>query len=181
MMGVPMYLTVDNLLARSEFYDHMTVVNLPGLKTRKITVEKKDVSWKEEIISSCTFRYSGIFLLISDLTVAVIPYVKLYFLLKSYSSNCEIIAVSQGVSVLLKFINLYQLEKYTGQVYFSDSRVFYQKHVVEINLEEQSQASIIATNLRLRNTLLQNLYQKSRRKYAFLVSKTEIERLQKSN
>ena len=43
-------------------------------------------------------RYSGLFFFI---TIAIIPFAKAYYLLKSHSRNCEGIAVSQGVTALL--------------------------------------------------------------------------------
>ena len=38
-MGVPMYLTADNLSASSELYGHMFDVHLSGFETRQMTVK----------------------------------------------------------------------------------------------------------------------------------------------
>ena len=57
-------------------------------------------------------------------------------------------------------MNLCQLEKYIRQIYFSNTRVFYQIQFAEINLDEQSQASILATHFRSSNALSQNLCRK---------------------
>ena len=146
-----------------------------------MTIKNTGVSCKEEIISFCTIRYSGLLLFISGVTVTTIPDAKACYLLDPHGRNCEGIAVSQGVSRFLKFMTLYPLENYIRQTYFSDNRVFYQIQLFEINLDEQSQASIRATYLSSRNALSQSLCQEWRREYAFLVSKTEIERPQKSD
>ena len=53
-MGVSMYLTADNLSARSELYGHMFDVHLSGFETREITVKNIDVQWIEEVILSRT-------------------------------------------------------------------------------------------------------------------------------
>ena len=72
MLGVSMYLTVDHLLASIELYGHMFDVHLLRLETGEMTVENKDVTCREKINSSCTIRYSGFLLFISDVTVAAI-------------------------------------------------------------------------------------------------------------
>lgn len=54
------------------------------------------------------------------------------------------------------------------------------KNRVIQRLDQQSHVSIIATCLRSRNALSQSLCRKRRREYVFLVSQTQIERLQKT-
>ena len=74
-------------------------------------------------------------------------------MLDSCNRSSESIAVSQGASMSLKFINLYQIRKYVRQIYFGESRDFYQIEFVKNISDDQSQASIIAKYLRLRYAL----------------------------
>ena len=53
-MGVPMYLTADNLSASSELYGHMFDVHLSGFETGEMAVKTIDVQWMEEVILTRT-------------------------------------------------------------------------------------------------------------------------------
>ena len=54
MIGVSIYLTADDLLASSEFYDHMSDVHLLDLETGELAVKYIGFQWIEEIVLSRT-------------------------------------------------------------------------------------------------------------------------------
>ena len=79
-----MYLTADDLPASTELYGHMFDVHFLGPGIWEMA---KCVPFIEEIISFFTDRYSGYLLLISNVSVVVIPYAKAFYLLDSLSRN----------------------------------------------------------------------------------------------
>ena len=73
MLGLSMYLTADELSTSIERCCYMFDMHLLGLETEEMTVDNKEVAYIQEIISSCTIKYSRSYLFfISGATVAIV-------------------------------------------------------------------------------------------------------------
>ena len=75
-------------------------------------------------MTSCILKLTGCLLFVIEVCIAVIPHGKVFYLLDLHSRDEKGSPVPYGTSVLLKFVNASELERYLIEIYLQKNSFF---------------------------------------------------------
>ena len=95
-----------------------------NIETREWTLGSKNSLFIQKLVISCKLKFTGFFIFVMEVCIAVIPHGKVFYLLDSHIRDEEGLPVPYGTSVLLKFANASELERYLIETYLQKDSVF---------------------------------------------------------
>ena len=83
-----------------------------------------------------------------EVCIAVMPHGKVFYLLDSHSRDEKGLPVPYGTSVLLKFSNASELERYFIKISLQKNSAFYKVQFVNIAISEEVSVNILKTYMK---------------------------------
>ena len=87
-------------------------------------------------MTSWRLKFTGFLLFVMQVCIAVIPHEKVFCLLDSNSRDEKRLPVPYGTSVLLKFANASELERYLIEICLQKNSVFHLVQFLDIAISE---------------------------------------------
>ena len=137
-------LTVDQLPAFVRMYNHNIPVQYLRLETQMITLINGDL-FLRDVLTTGNGGMILCLLILEGFTTSIILSRNSYYLFDSHSRDERGLSVVDGTSVLLKFQDLYEIEKYFQVAYLElrdRQQAFFQLQFVEVNVGNHEKADI---------------------------------------
>ena len=133
---VSKYLNVDDFPVKSYLYGQPSDVVFFNIETREWSLGRKNSPFKQELVTPWRLKFTRFLLFVMQVCIAVIPHEKVFYLLDSNCRDEKGLPVPYGTSVLLKFANASELERYLIEIYLQKNSVFHLVQFLDIAVSE---------------------------------------------
>ena len=144
-------LSVDQLPAFVKMYNHDIPVQYLRLETQLATLINGDSFLRDLLTTGCNNDITLCLLFMEGFTTAIILLRNCCYLFDSHSRNERGSSVVDGISVLLKFSDLYELEKYLQVPYLEyrdRQQAYFRLQFVEVNVRSDEKVDIYSQYVR---------------------------------